>query len=277
MAKVDAEFAAWMCIAGTVAAVVFGVPQIGVSILACQHKDRLCEGVPNATKIICDYASVVDEPVRAYYSHRDETYHCGLSYEYPQTLISRTNFETARNGRPLCNTGDYIKGNELGMSDMCRGSQKIIKMAFDTGVTSSDLEECLKNCASPFTDFGRKFLLSFETGSVGIYFAWWAVIVCFVYRNEIKAFFTSQNSEQNNTVHTSLISENNHSFYSTQPETQQPNHDQEVSANSNSLFNHTETVSTDSSTNVPIVYISEERNIPTAKAEYIGPQPQHIV
>ena len=121
-------------------------------------------------------------------------------------------------------------------------------MAFDTGETSSDLEECLQNCASPFTDFGRKCLLSFETGSVGIYFAWWAVIACFVYRNETKAFFTSQNSEQNNTVHTSLISQDNgnHSFYSTQSETQQPNHEQqEVIANSNALF----------STDIPTVYV----------------------
>lgn len=126
MAKVDLEVIACMSIAGMVAAVVFGFPQIGVSILACQHKDRLCKGVSNATKMICDYANVVPQPERAYYN-KDDGYHCGFSFEYPQTLISRTNFETARNGRPLCNTGDYIKGNELGMSDMCRGSQKIIK------------------------------------------------------------------------------------------------------------------------------------------------------
>ena len=99
---------------GTVAAVVFGVPQIGVSILACQHKEGLCKGVSNATKMICDYALVVDQPVRAYYD-KDDGYHCGDSYENPQRLMSMSNFDATRKGRPLCNT-NYIKGTKLGMS-----------------------------------------------------------------------------------------------------------------------------------------------------------------
>jgi hypothetical protein len=175
-----------LCVTAAAVAFIFGIPQIGVSVIACLRKEKLCGVFSNASKAICDYASVVPEPVDAQYNYRKRRYMCGtFSTIYSSTLMSTAHFESARNGRSLCGS-DFIKGRELGESNMCAEGQQITMMAFETGETSSDLLECHKYCADPFADFGRKFVFSFETGSVGFYFAWWTLIACYIYRNEIK-------------------------------------------------------------------------------------------
>ena len=173
-----------MCVTAAVVAFVFGIPQIGVSVVACLRRDELCGVLSNASKAVCDYANVVPQPIEAKYNSRRDRYTCSMGVS-PYVLMSTAEFESIRDGRSLCTT-DFVRGRQLGESNRCPNGQRIIKMAFDTNETSSDLLECRKYCASPFSDIERKIEFSFEVGSAWIYPAWWALIVCYFYRNEIK-------------------------------------------------------------------------------------------
>ena len=41
-----------LCVTAAVVAFVFGIPQIGVSVVACLRRDELCGGWSNASKAV---------------------------------------------------------------------------------------------------------------------------------------------------------------------------------------------------------------------------------
>ena len=85
-----------LCVTAAAVAFVFGIPQIGVSVVACLRKKQLCDVFSNASKAICDYAYVVPKPADARYNYQKRRYMCGtFSGANSRTLMSTAEFETA--------------------------------------------------------------------------------------------------------------------------------------------------------------------------------------